>query len=565
MKRMLLIAAAFAAGAASAAHISETMTLVKGWNAIYLESTPANALCEDFFAGAPVTRVASYQSDAYSSTRQLADDGTEITQKPVSYRVWVPGDEAASTMTALVGGNVYLIYATDDWTSEAFLGIPAAPQQTYRAASGDSGFMNFAGVSAPQGVSVAGRTYFGEGPFGTTSGVAYQIGGVKTSAPTFLPMAIASRAKVQGGRAYALSATKDGDWPGVIGFSGPASVAFGSGDFASVTLKNFGTTNRTFRVTMLPSADAQETFPPVLKRKVRDEKGNESWTNVTAGVSWDVALAAGALSAQKFAIDRTTMDANETYASVMQIEDLGGTQMRVRIPLSVGEKAADEAAFPTGLWAGYIQMEAVSSLTNETPTAAAGKLKMNILVHVPTNGAPRLLQRVAAGVDAEGKIRLFNELSSAKAVCENPRRLSSVMMSVANPIVDASAHTTFGDQLQFDWTVGANARDNPFRHAWHPDHDGKTADYSGDVASGDDLENYVNPVKPELWSVTNTLYLSWHKQNNPTEDVDFEHNPEEATAGFATWTVGGLISNGPIKSMGIFYLKRIADVGEVED
>ena len=75
MKRMLLIAAAFAAGAASAAHISETMTLVKGWNAIYLESTPANALCEDFFAGAPVTRVASYQSDAYSSTRQLADDG----------------------------------------------------------------------------------------------------------------------------------------------------------------------------------------------------------------------------------------------------------------------------------------------------------------------------------------------------------------------------------------------------------------------------------------------------------------------------------------------------------
>ena len=550
--------------AASAAHISETMSLVNGWNAIYLESTPTNAVCAEFFAGAPVARVASYHSDAYSSTRQLADDGTEIAQKPLSYYVWVPGDETASTMSSLVGGRVYMVYATNAW-SKTFLGVPAAPQQTYRAASGDAGFMNLVGVSADSEVTVTAKTYFGEGPFSTISGVAYQIGGVKTSAPTFLPMVIASSQKLHGGKAYALSATKDGDWPGVIGFSGPASVAFGSGDFASVTLKNFGTTNRTFRVTMLPSADAQETFPPVLKRKVRDEKGNESWTNVTAGVSWDVALAAGALSAQKFAIDRTTMDANETYASVMQIEDLGGTQMRVRIPLSVGEKAADEAAFPTGLWAGYIQMEAVSSLTNETPTAAAGKLKMNILVHVPTNGAPRLLQRVAAGVDAEGKIRLFNELSSAKAVCENPRRLSSVMMSVANPIVDASAHTTFGDQLQFDWTVGANARDNPFRHAWHPDHDGKTADYSGDVASGDDLENYVNPVKPELWSVTNTLYLSWHKQNNPTEDVDFEHNPEEATAGFATWTVGGLISNGPIKSMGIFYLKRIADVGEVED
>jgi hypothetical protein len=79
------------------------MTLAKGWNAIYLESTPTNAACADFFAGAPVERVASYQSDAYSSTRQIADDGTEIAQKPLSYLVWVPGDETASTMSALVG------------------------------------------------------------------------------------------------------------------------------------------------------------------------------------------------------------------------------------------------------------------------------------------------------------------------------------------------------------------------------------------------------------------------------------------------------------------------------
>ena len=68
----------------SASHISETMALANGWNAIYLESTPTNAVCEDFFAGAPVARVASYHPDAYSSTRQLADDGTEIAQKPIS-------------------------------------------------------------------------------------------------------------------------------------------------------------------------------------------------------------------------------------------------------------------------------------------------------------------------------------------------------------------------------------------------------------------------------------------------------------------------------------------------
>ena len=558
---------------ASAAHIEETMTLAKGWNAVYLESTPTNAVCDVFFADAPVARVASYQSEAYSDTRQIADDGTEIAQKPISYRVWLPDDEAASTMGTLIGGRVYMVYATNTW-SKTFYGVPAAPQQTWRAASGDTGFMNLVGVSADSDASMAAKTYFGEGPFGAASGIAYQIGGTNTAAPTFLPMVIGATSKLHGGKAYALTATKDGEWPGVIGFSGVSSVAFGSDDFASVTLKNFGATNHTFRVKIIASADKEndkffvsdDSVPvPLLKRKVKDEKGDESWTNVTEDAFWDVTLAAGATSVQNFSLDRARMTAGVTYAAVMQIEEQEKTQMRVRIPVTAGEKTADDAAFPTGLWAGYIQMETVSSLTNATPTAAAGKLKMNILVHVPKSGAPQLLQRVAAGVDSTGKIRLFKELSSAKAACENPRRLSSVMMSVANPIVGASAHTMFGDQLQFDWTVGATARDNPFRHAWHPDHDGKTADYKGEVVSGDDLANYVNPVKPELWSITNTLYLSWRERNISTGDINFEHNPNETTAGYATWTVGGLISNGPIYSMGIFYLKRIAEVGVIED
>ena len=567
------LAALFAASApdASASHVRETMTLSKGWNAIYLESTPDEAACDVFFNGSPVERVASYHSDAYSSTRQIADDGTVIAQKPLSYYVWVPGDPDASTMTALSGGRVYLIYSAGDWTKkgadgeDGFLGVPAAPQQTWRATSGETGFMNLAGVSMDPGTTVPAKSYFGEGPFGTASGVAYQVGGSKAAEPTFLSLGITSPAKVTGGKAYALTAATDGDWPGVIGFSGPASVAFDTGDFASVTLKNFGTTNRTFSVKIIGSKASEEQFPLGLKRGVKDEKGDESWVDVEKDVSWQVSLAPDALATLKFAIERADLVAGTTYAAVMQIDDDGGSQMRVRIPVTVADKDADEVAFPTGLWAGYVQMEAVSSLTNEMPTAAAGKLKMNILVHVDADGKARLLQRVAAGVDSTGKLRLFGDLAAAKAECENPRRLSTVMMSVTTPSVDASeVGKVFGEQLQFDWTVDAEARDNPFRHAWHPDHDGMTADYSGKVASGDDLSNYVNPVKPELWSVTNSLSLSWIKPNTPIDEFDFEHNPEETTSGYATWTVGGLLSGGPIKSLGVFYLKRIADVETVE-
>ena len=273
-----------------AAHIKETMTLAKGWNAIYLESTPTNAACADFFAGAPVARVASYQSDAYSSTRQIADDGTTIDQKPLSYRVWVPGDETASTLTALRGGCVYLIYTTGGWT-KTFFGVPAAPQQTWRATSGETGFMNLVGVSAGTNASVTARAYFGEGPFGTASGTAYQIAGTKTAAPTFLSLGLASSPKVKGGQAYALSATKDGDWPGVIGVLGDA-VAFGAdANYASIKVQNRGTKARAFRMSIAASADATERVPPLMRRLPRvDAIRAPGYTNVAESVAWEVAL-----------------------------------------------------------------------------------------------------------------------------------------------------------------------------------------------------------------------------------------------------------------------------------
>ena len=301
---------------ASAAHISETMTLAKGWNAIYLESTPENAACEDFFAGAPVERVASYYSDAYSSTRQIADDGTTIDQKPVSYSVWVPGDAAASTMTALAGGRVYVIYAKEAWT-KTFFGVPAAPRQTWRATSGDTGFMNLVGVSADSDVSIPARTYFGEGPFGTASGSAHKVAGTKTSAPTFLSLGIGAKSKVHGGKAYALTATKDGDWPGVVGVQGDGVAFDPSANYASITVRNCGTTNHTFRFSISASADETELVPPLSRALPRtDAFGAKQYTNVEESVSWTVELAADEHTDQIFSIDRAQLEEGKEYIDV---------------------------------------------------------------------------------------------------------------------------------------------------------------------------------------------------------------------------------------------------------
>jgi len=569
MKRILAMMAVATSAtlplAVQASHIYETMTLAKGWNAIYLESTPTNAACADFFAGSPVARVASYYSDAYSSTRQLADDGTEIAQKPISYYVWVPGDETASTMDTLMGGRVYLIYATNTWTKENFLGVPSAPRQTWRATSGDTGFMNIVGVSADATVTVGAKAYFGEGPFGTSSSVAYQIGGTKPAAPTFLPMTIGSGPRLHGGMAYALTATRDGDWPGVIGVQGD-SVYFGAdANYASIKVQNRGTKARAFRMSIAASADATERVPPLMRRLPRvDAIRAPGYTNVAESVAWEVALEPNETTEQIFSLDRSQLVAGTAYGAILVIEDLGGSQMRVRLPVAAAVGSSAAVAYPTGLWVGQIALTQVSGIDDATPVAAGGTLKMNVMLHVDADGACTLLQRAALGVDTNGTARLFKEFSSVPAEVENPRRLSTVMMSVDTPVVAAGAGAKFGDAASFSWTVDAKARDNPFRHAWHPDHDGKKADYSGDAPSGDDFGNYAQPVKPELWSISNRLDFSWHEDGIGAKPVNFPYNADETTSGVVTWEVTGLVSKGPIKSVGTFTLKRVFKAKNLE-
>ena len=66
--------------AAEAQYIQETMTLEKGWNAIYLESTPDAAACSEFFKDMPVTKVMMYRGRDYVDSPKLDDKGRELLQ-----------------------------------------------------------------------------------------------------------------------------------------------------------------------------------------------------------------------------------------------------------------------------------------------------------------------------------------------------------------------------------------------------------------------------------------------------------------------------------------------------
>ena len=568
---------------AGASHVSQVLKLSAGWNAVYLEVTPddgnagtaGDAACGKVFANAAVTTVMAYVGDVFGDTRQYAEDGAVILQKPLPYLTWVRGDEEGSTFEALDGGRCYLVYvdgaklaAGSQELEVKVTGIPQAPVASWRdTRQGD--FMNLVGVSLwEENRQVAASAYFGEGPYGA-AGALYQVSGGTGEVPNFKSVAFMGQPKVASGRAYGASAERSEDWGGVIGFVGPARVAFGGSDSqASVQVKNAGTQARTLRRWVGTSVLADEAYPPGLKRRLKRSEllADPEWEELAAGTSWEVELAPGEAVTEVFAVDRLAMAEGKEYGAVLVIDDLAGTWMRVRVPVTVAATAeeAEAAKFPAGLWCGSIRLEAVSRLDDPLPVAAGGTMKMSVMLHVAPDGSAKLLQRVAAGYDTNGLPRLFRELESVPAEeVPNARRFSTVMMSIDEPVVEKK-EGAFGESLAFEWTVAERASDNPFRHAWHPDHDGKTADYSGNTPSGDDFGNYANPVKPELWSISNRMVFSWHEGNDPEKPTMFERTPGEKTSGFVEWTVGGLTAKEPIHAVGSFVLQRVINAAEVE-
>ena len=535
------LAAAFAA---NAGHISETITVTNGWNALYIESTPDARAPADFFADMPgVQRVGCYESSVYGATEQIASDGTIISQKPVAFYVWERGKDEESTLQRIMGGRCYFIYATGAAT-KTFYGVPVCPRVSWQAA--DEGFMTIAGVSIPAGETIASAIYFKEGPISVDSMRApYAVEGTDPAAPTFEQvMAFHGSPKLDAGRAYAFAGKTVGDWPGVVNVSVPSLsgvLEFGSGATTrSFSFSNAGTTNRTIRVSYGPSELTTEEKPPMQVFIPRVGTNEYGWT---AFETHDFDLAPGESRTLALAIDKSGFTADRTFAGIVTVSDLSGTKMRVRVPVTAKMDADSEysAAFPKGLWYGKIELSQVDRQADASPVKAGGSMTLNVILLVDGTGAAHIMQRVAVATaekenaDGTRDVRLWPETTSIPTGY-TVRRLSTVFPDVAHRSVAATSGS-FGNLLQFDWIVAADARDNPFRHAWHPDH-----------ATG--------------YAVTNRIALSWQTEAGETT---WEYSADEVTYGICTWTLGGLSGAGDITMRGTFALKRILDISKVEE
>lgn len=142
----VLVMVALSAAAAEPVIRSQHISLEAGWNAVFLEVTPAANAPDTVFSGLPVDRVATYFPPL--SGVQFISDPDELSWKKPAWGLWyAPGLPEAefNTLDGIVGNRAYLIHATrsSEWTisgavhfqpivwqpnSFNFVGLPVDPE-----------------------------------------------------------------------------------------------------------------------------------------------------------------------------------------------------------------------------------------------------------------------------------------------------------------------------------------------------------------------------------------------------------------------------------------------------
>lgn len=568
------MAVAAALGCAEGSVLKQKLKLMQGWNATYLEVTPKNGDPAAVFGAAGVERAGCHFADAYGETAQYNAAGERVKGMARTFASWDAGMPQAATLKRVVGGCVYMVFAKAAGEVEV-LGVPVQPRTAWRSTAGEDAMMNLVGVSVDEGAEVTAKDYFGAGPFGQKGQAWGAIGRNEGGADWYK---LGAKAKLGNGSAVAATAERSGEWGGVLKatFDSDARgvMAFGAGMKESLLrVENQAGEALRVKVTHRGSDDAGQAAAG-LKYKT-----GGAWKSLAVGESFEAEVEAGGRLEATVAPDLGALPGGAgEIGSLLRIEAVGhASKMRVFAPVELNrvEMEAKKANFPKGLWVGKMDMQQVAQISQKgnadslgkEPEKAGGRVTANLLVLVGEDGKARMLQRVAVGAEeGEGgavRTRLFlNPEDAPKGM--RARRVSSVLADPENPVVEAKAGGTFGEELTFEFTVGEHSKSNPFRHPWHPDHDGLDAKFMERAPSGDVPENYRNPVKPELFSVGNRVRLKWET----AEGYRFGWTPEETTVGVVEWEIDGLVkdrtADRTLRVRGVFMLKRALETATIE-
>ena len=556
---------------AVAPYTTQSLSLVQGWNAVYVEVAP-DAAADDLFADWPVDHVGLYDPASFLATRQFGADWDSEGLTGSSMALWKRGFPEASSFSRVPAGSVLVTYCTNESHSVTLRGAPAAPRTTWHV-SGTNAVYNFFGFSTTQQTDIS--AYLEGSPCeGVKSRAYYRIVGDNLDAGPD-PLEVRTwNSKVSDGDVLLLPSDDLSDWSGVLFVSPMNGVDFGQdGVKATLTVRNDGKSPRTVSVALEQAANAAElqlsgTLPLCLHVRDADvARTNAAWSAALSGYGpvTKKELAPDETWRLEFGLDRTAFSSlakGLSFGALLRITEDGDSHAKVVVPLA-GETSGvvvPDAALPVGLWVADVQFDHVLAPGSTVGTETGGAAKLRLPIHIDANGKVRLLQRVvtAGEIAADGTYtyRLYAGSAVVPTTATMVTRISAVCLPTETPVIEAAGESD--SVIAFSFTVAADGATSILRHPLHPQHDGLRWDFSTPAPSGDDFQNYKGDVKPETFSVGNRIEMSFGLNGG-----EAAWNPEGTKSGTCRWTFSGLMRQGNIVLSGPMTVKRVSSVAEI--
>ena len=556
---------------AVAPYTTQTLSLVQGWNAVYVEVAP-DVAADDLFADWPVDHVGLYDPASFLATRQFGADWDSEGLTGSSMALWKRGFPEASSLSRVPAGSVLVTYCTNESHSVTIRGVPAAPRTTWHV-SGTNAVHNFFGFSTTQQTDIS--AYLEGSPCeGVKSRAYYRIVGDNLDAGPGLLEVRTWNSKVSDGDVLLLPSDDLSDWSGVLFVSPMNGIDFGqNGVKATLTVRNDGKSPRTVSVALEQAANAAElqlsgTLPLCLHVRDADvARTNAAWSAALSGYG-PVAkkeLAPDETWRLEFGLDRTAFSSfvkGLSFGALLRITEDGDSHAKVVVPLA-GETSGvvvPDAALPVGLWVADVQFDHVLAPGSTVGTETGGAAKLRLPIHIDANGKVRLLQRVvtAGEIAADGTYtyRLYAGSAVVPTTATMVTRISAVCLPTETPVIEAAGESD--SVIAFSFAVAADGATSILRHPLHPQHDGLRWDFSTPAPSGDDFQNYKGDVKPETFSVGNRIEMSFGLNGG-----EAAWNPEDTKSGTCRWTFSGLMRQGNIVLSGPMTVKRVSSVAEI--
>ena len=556
---------------AVAPYTTQSLSLVQGWNAVYVEVAP-DAAADDLFADWPVDHVGLYDPASFLATRQFGADWDSEGLTGSSMALWKRGFPEASSLSRVPAGSVLVTYCTNESHSVTIRGVPAAPRTTWHV-SGTNAVYNFFGFSTTQQTDIS--AYLEGSPCeGVKSRVYYRIVGDNLDAGPG-PLEVRTwNSKVSDGDVLLLPSDDLSDWSGVLFVSPMTGIDFGqNGVKATLTVRNDGKSPRTVSVALEQAANAAElqlsgTLPLCLHVRDADvARTNAAWSAALSGYGpvTKKELAPDETWRLEFGLDRTAFSSlvkGLSFGALLRITEDGDSHAKVVVPLA-GETSGvvvPDAALPVGLWVADVQFDHVLAPGSTVGTETGGAAKLRLPIHIDANGKVRLLQRVvtAGEIAADGTYtyRLYAGSAVVPTTATMVTRISAVCLPTETPVIEAAGESD--SVIAFSFAVAADGATSILRHPLHPQHDGLRWDFSTPAPSGDDFQNYKGDVKPETFSVGNRIEMSFGLNGG-----EAAWNPEGTKSGTCRWTFSGLMRQGNIVLSGPMTVKRVSSVAEI--